>query len=160
MTVTSPRKTLVWSSLLAFGAVLLGVGVWFAVTRLDAADKWGSVIGSLVAVGGLPMTIYAIVLARRANTIASTPPGPAAGGQSVTDSTIGGTVTQIRGVRGNVRIGPATPVAAPPPSSATAPPSANASPASDGGGQSVTRSSTAGALRQVDDVGGNVELDP
>jgi hypothetical protein len=63
--VTLGRKILVWGLLVASGLALVTVGVFFGVARLDDADKWGSVIGALVALLGLPMTVYGVVLARR-----------------------------------------------------------------------------------------------
>jgi len=118
------------------------------VTRLDEADKWGSVIGASVALLGLPMTGYGIVLARRQG-------GDHAGGQSVADSVTGGGVTQVRGVRGNVRIGSAGPAAPP-----EGPEPATGSGSTGGPGtQSVSGSWTAGPVRQVDDVGGDVDID-
>jgi hypothetical protein len=42
--------------LVAGGVAAIGFGMFFAVTRLDDADKWGSVVGALVALLGLPMT--------------------------------------------------------------------------------------------------------
>ncbi|WP_327009724.1 hypothetical protein OHA72_22340 [Dactylosporangium sp. NBC_01737] len=132
--------------------MLIGVGVLLGMTRLDDADKWGSVIGGIVALVGLPMTAYGLVLARRQRT--------SAGGQSVTDSAIGGGVAQVRGVRGNVRIGgSAAPGAGAPgqPSAARRRPS-SASP-SGPDGQSVAGSWTAGPVRQIDDVGGDADID-
>ncbi|MFB9849784.1 hypothetical protein ACFFMR_05250 [Micromonospora andamanensis] len=59
------KRVLVWTSLLVAGCVLVGLGIRFAVLRLDDADKWGSVIAALVAMIGVPMTVYGLVLARR-----------------------------------------------------------------------------------------------
>lgn len=150
--VTGVKQTLVWAAVLAGGVALIGLGVVAGVTRLDDADKWGSVIAALVAVLGLPVTGYGVVLARRA--------GRAAGGQSVTGSVVGGGVTQVRGVGGSVRIGgtapPATAAAAGEPDAV--PGSGTAVPGGPGG-QAVAGSWTAGPVRQVDDVGGDADID-
>ncbi|MET8042220.1 hypothetical protein ABZU25_15340 [Micromonospora sp. NPDC005215] len=133
---------------LAGGLILLAVGVWGALTHLDAADKVASVVGGVGAVFGLALSVYGVALARRS---------PASGGQSVTGSTVGGGLVQARGVRGNLRIGPA---GAPPPGPEEAPPRAQpASTAPRAGGQSVAGSQVAGSVQQVQDVGGDADLD-
>jgi hypothetical protein len=142
-----------WIVMVAGGLLVAGIGVFLAIEGLDKADKWASVFGLFVALAGLGLTVSGGVGARRQ-----------AGGQSVTDSTIGDSVVQVRRVRGNVRIGhgtaPAVPTPPTSPPSPPSPPSTAPSPGGDeGDGQSVTRSSTAGPVRQVDDVGGDVELD-
>lgn len=140
-----------WAAVLSVGVLLVGLGVFVGVTRLDDADKWGSVVGALVAVLGLPLTVYGVVLARR--------PSSATGGQSVTSSVIGGGVTQVREVRGNVRIGgTAWPVPIP-----AGPPAAVPGPGTAGPGepasQAVTGAWTAGPVQQVNDVGGDADID-
>ncbi|WP_433125346.1 hypothetical protein ACQPWW_22595 [Micromonospora sp. CA-240977] len=149
--MTGVQRTVVWAAVLSVGVVVVGLGIFVGVTRLDDADKWGSVVGALVAVLGLPLAGYGVVLARR--------PSSAAGRQSVTGSVIGGGVTQVGQVRGNVRIGgtawPLPTAAAPPgavPGSGTAGPGEPAS-------QAVTGAWTAGPVQQVNDVGGDVDID-
>ncbi|GIF62223.1 hypothetical protein Ais01nite_02580 [Asanoa ishikariensis] len=139
-----------WRMPFAGGLLVAGLGAFLAVQSLDKADKWASVLGLFVGLAGLVLTAVGAIGARRR-----------AGGQSVTDAAIGGGVAQVRGVRGSVRIGPgAPPSAVPPPPAASSPSPAPASPPGDGdGGQSLTRSSTAGPVRQVDDVSGDVEVD-
>ncbi|SCL31684.1 hypothetical protein GA0074692_3158 [Micromonospora pallida] len=137
-----------WVALLVVGVALIGLGVFLGVTRLDDADKWGSVIAAMVAVLGLPMTAYGVVLARRQ--------GSAAGGQSVAGSVVRGGVMQVRRVRGNVRIGPAASRA---PAAAGGSPTSGTTGPGGPGGQSVTGSWMAGGVRQVDDVGGDVDVD-
>ncbi len=78
----------------------------------------------------------------------------ATGGQAIVRSSVGGDATQIRGVKGNVRIDRGS---APVPVDAT-------SNAADGGppdcdAQTVTDSHVSGHLSQIDDVGGDVEMD-
>ncbi|MEV6801400.1 hypothetical protein AB0M91_24110 [Micromonospora rifamycinica] len=135
-----------WAVAFAVGVLAAGLGTFLAIQGLDKADKWGSVLGLFVGLAGLGLAVAGAIGARRQ-----------AGGQSVTGSTIGGGVTQIRGVGGSVRIGPAPapPVVPTPPESS---PPQVPSP-SQGDGQAVTGSSTAGPVRQVDGVGGDVELD-
>ncbi|MFI6226671.1 hypothetical protein ACIBCR_05035 [Micromonospora echinospora] len=148
------RRTVVWAGLLAVGVALVGLGVFLGVTRLDDADKWGSVVAATVAVLGLPMTAYGLVLARR--------PSGGTDGQSVTGSVVGGGVTQVRGVRGHVRIGSVASSAfnaANPPAAVAESPSSGRDDPGGSGSQSVTGSWTAGGVRQVDDVGGDVEVD-
>ncbi|WIN00120.1 hypothetical protein ACTOB_003804 [Actinoplanes oblitus] len=84
------------------------------------------------------------------------------GGQSVTGSSVGGAVSQIRGVRGSVRFGPdLTPGG--PQLPAVPEPAPAAAPAADdtavGEGQQVTRSWVAGPVRQVEQVDGDVDVD-
>jgi len=138
-----------WMVAFAGGALVVGLGVFLASQGLSKADNWASVLGLFVGLTGLGLTAAGAVGARRQ-----------AGGQLVTDSTIGAGVAQVRGVRGSVRIGPG---AAPPVPASSSPspvsPSAPRDGSADEVGQSVTRSSTAGPVRQVDDVGGDVELD-
>ncbi|GLY23883.1 hypothetical protein Misp04_36150 [Micromonospora sp. NBRC 101691] len=148
------RRTVVWAGLLAVGVGMVGLGVFLGVTRLDDADKWGSVVAATVAVLGLPLTAYGVLLARRQSS--------GTGGQSVSGSVVGGGVAQVRGVRGNVRIGTSAspaPAAADPPAAAAGPPTSGATDQGGSGGQSVTGSWTAGGVRQVDDVGGDVDVD-
>ncbi|MBO4161430.1 hypothetical protein JQN83_11490 [Micromonospora sp. MMS20-R2-23] len=131
---------------IAVGVLVVGLGGFLAVQGLDKADKWASVFGVFVGLSGVALSVAVGVRARRE-----------AGGQSVTGSTIGGGVTQVRGVGGSVRIGPASapPVVSTPPGSS--PPQVSSP--SQGDGQAVTGSSTAGPVRQIDGVGGDVELD-
>ncbi|GID49249.1 hypothetical protein Aca07nite_65240 [Actinoplanes capillaceus] len=64
---------------------------------------------------------------------------------------------QARRMRANVRIGPGTAPVEP----ALPSPSASHSPPADGAGdgQTVTRSPASGPVRQVDEVGGDVDVD-
>ncbi|MDQ3405414.1 MAG: hypothetical protein M3548_18820 [Actinomycetota bacterium] len=133
-----------WMFALAGGLALVGAGVVvFVVVGLDRADKLASVTGVFVGLAGLAVAVYGVMLARR---------GSAAAGQVVGSSTVGGGVTQVRGVKGAVRIGPVTPSA---PSAPNLPSSA---PSASPGDQSVTGTRTSGPVRQVDDVGGDVDI--
>ena len=134
----------------AAGGVLLAAGVvgFLAVQTLDDADKWASALSAVVAVIGLVVTGV---------TLAGGGPGPGRGGQSVTGSTVGGGVRQVRGVSGSVRIGSGGPVSAPP--AVEAPVLPTADDAYGAGGQWVDRSQVSGPVDQVDQVGGDVGLD-
>jgi hypothetical protein len=139
-----------WVLTLAVGVLVVGLGTILAIQGLDKADKWASVLGLFVGLAGLGLAVAGAVDGRRRP-----------GGQWVTDSTIGGGVTQIRGVHGKVRIGPPAPPAQSAHGPSPVPPSARTLLTSgDGGdGPSVTRSSTAGPVQQIGDVGGDVEVD-
>lgn len=140
-----------WTVVICVGLVGAGLGAFLAAQTLDRANKLAGVFGVFVALAGVGLAAYGLVGARRA-----------AGGQSVTDSVVGGGVTQVRGVRGDVRIGPSAPAAGSPstppaPQPSTAGSETGGVPAGDG--QSVTRSWTAGPVRQVDGAGGDVDID-
>ncbi|NMO57527.1 hypothetical protein HH310_40970 [Actinoplanes sp. TBRC 11911] len=144
------KKTLLWGGLLLGGLTLVGAGIWFGLTQLDTADQWGSVIGSLVALIGLPLTIYGVILARRSSVQANS---EAIQLQTVTGSSVGGSVTQIHGVGGNVSVG--LPLAAAPPSASAFSPVALA----EEGGCSGHASSEFGSVRRPGDVIGDVGVD-
>jgi len=146
------KRAALWAGAVGTGLVLIGLGVYFFVTGLDRADKLSSAIGVFVSVLGLGVSGYGVLLTRR---------GPAGQpSQSVTGSTVGGGVVQVRGARGNVRIAPvASAVTVPPPGTASPPPLSSASDRPAVGGQSVAGSEVSGSVRQFDDVGGDLDLD-
>jgi hypothetical protein len=134
----------------ATGLALIGLAVWGAVADLDAADKFASVVGGIVGVLSLA---FGVIQAGR---------GPTSGGQSVSDSTVHGGVAQVRRVQGSVRVGPAgatTPPAVMPAPTPGTPNPAPTSPPSAPEGQTVTGSHVAGPIYQIDDVGGDVEVE-
>jgi hypothetical protein len=139
---------------IAAGGVLLVAGVigFLAGQTLNDADKWASVLSAIVAVAGLAVSAIALVGGRA---------DPGRGGQSVTGSTVGGGVRQVRGVGGSVRIGPAGQVPAPPAAaaSASAVDDAGGDDKGEVGGQVVDRSQVSGSVDQIDQVGGDVEFD-
>jgi len=55
VTVLNAKRTLTWGSLVTVGVLVIGFGLFFAVTRLDDADKWGSALGGLAAILGFPL---------------------------------------------------------------------------------------------------------
>ena len=83
-------------------ALLGAVVTVFALLGLERADKLASTIGAVV---GLTAVAVALFSARAPGP----PEQPAAGGQSVQNSDVGGHVMQVRDVQGDVRIGPDTP---------------------------------------------------
>ncbi|WP_436533157.1 hypothetical protein [Actinoplanes sp. HUAS TT8] len=132
---------------IAAGGVLLVAGVvgFLAVQTLDDADKWASVLSAVVAMAGLAVSVLALIEGRS---------DPGRGGQSVTGTSVGGGVRQVRGVDGSVRIGSAGRAAAPPVA-----PAAIGDGGGTDGGQSVDRSRVSGSVDQIDQVGGDVEVD-
>ncbi|EEP70425.1 hypothetical protein MCAG_00752 [Micromonospora sp. ATCC 39149] len=151
------KKVLLQGLLIVGGLILVGLGGFFGGTRLDDADKWGSVVSALAALIGLPMTGYGIVLARRGS------PSPAAGqqavpgGQSVAGSTVGGQYVQARNLAGKLRIGPSPAAAAP--LAGPGPTPVSPAPPPTPGGQSITGSHIAGSVYQIDGVGDDVDID-
>jgi hypothetical protein len=128
-----------WVVAIAGGVLVAALGTFLALQGLDKADKWASVVGLFVGLAGLGQTAAGAVDGRR----------QVGQQQSVTVSTSGGALTQVRGVRGSVRIGPGTALAAPPaspnePAAPSSPSAPSSTPASAGEGQSVTQAATAG----------------
>jgi hypothetical protein len=149
--MTGWQRVMVWIGAIAAGFALIGLGVYLVVIGLDRADKVASVIGMFAGLAGLALAAYGVVLTRRGLEQHIRP-----GGQVVAESSVGGEVLQVRGVRGNLRIGPAASPAPPLAGSASPSPSA---PTVAPGSQSVTGSQVAGPVRQVDDIGGDADLD-
>jgi hypothetical protein len=151
--VTGRVRIVVLSGIALAGLLLVGLGVLFAVMGLTRADQLASVIGAFATLIGLGTSVYGIVLARRGAQ--SPAAGQQIGAQSVSGSTVGGGVTQIHGVRGNLRVRSG---ADPAVRTRAATPSAAAGPAS--AGQSVEGSQISGSVHQIRDIGGNAELEP
>jgi hypothetical protein len=151
--VTVGKKILVWGLLIIGGLVLVGFGLFFGIARLDDADKWGSVVGATAALLGLPMTVYGLVLARRAGRHEDTRD------QRVDRVSAGAGVDVLDGVGGNVRLGVPAPSVTP----GAAEPAVRSDPmtpaqAPQAGEQSVTNVQAKGAVRIVRDVGGDVDI--
>jgi hypothetical protein len=161
MMVGMRGRVLAWASGVVAVGVAAGLGVYFWVVGLDKADKSASVAGAFVGLAALVVSIYGVVREHRGAGAS-----PRVGGLSVSDSTVDGGVTQVKGVTGNVRISGvgqqrSAPVAGPDPvpsSAAGSPPQAGSD---DGaaGGQSVGGSQVGGEVTQVDRVGGDAEID-
>ena len=147
-------------------AAAAGLGAYFAVAGLDQASKVSSVAVMFIGLAGLVVAAYGIV---RAHGDAQNPSAAgAAGGQRVEGSTTAGGVTQVRGVKGDVRLGTPPPrspsVERGSPAGSSAAPGPSPSGALElapgtGGGQSVAGSQVGGEVRQVDDVDGDVDVD-
>ncbi|MFI6582823.1 hypothetical protein [Embleya sp. NPDC050493] len=141
-------KAQAWVGGTVAGAALVGLAVYLAVVGLDEADKWASVLGLFVAVVGLVVSVVGVWRERSAS-----------GGQSVTDSVIGGGVAQVSGTGGSVRItrrgtGPA----APPPVAPGTPPAGGGAPPADDG-QRVHGSTIPGPVDQVQGTVGDVTIE-
>lgn len=130
-------------------ASVCALAAYFAAVGLDKADKTASVLGAFIALASLAMSAYGAFLDRPRSG------GGTGGGQSVTDSTVGGRLTMVRNVQGSLRIGTGS---APPPGPAPAPPPGPASPPAPGG-QSVSGSQISGDATLVDGVGGDAQVD-
>lgn len=159
-------RVLVWAGGVAAGAAVVALGVYFAVAGLGKASELAGVAGVFIGLAGLVVAVYGVRQAHRDAVTSSEP-----GGQSVTRSTAGSGITQVRGVKGSVRVGdvpPAAavlsagttagdPVASPGQSAPDTPELADES-SEVRGGQSVTDSQTGGGITQIDDVGGDVDV--
>lgn len=137
---------LTWSGGSVAAAASAGLAWYFAAVGLDKADKLASVTGIIVGLAGLGVAIYGASSSRATDEVARS-------GQRVEGTTVGGSVTQIRGVGGSVRIGNAP--ASPHPTRAPG----GVAPASGPGGQSVVESQVSGDVTQVEGVGGDVDAD-
>ncbi|WP_030486979.1 hypothetical protein [Micromonospora chokoriensis] len=91
------RRVLAWTSLLVVGGALVGLGVRFALVRLDDADKWGSVVAALVAVLGMPITVYGLVLSRRSGKRTVEDPATFTGGAQARATNHGIAIGQVGG---------------------------------------------------------------
>ena len=144
-----------WGLLVIGGLVLVGFGLFFGITRLDDADKWGSVVGATTALLGLPMTVYGLVLARRAGSRED------GRGQHVDRVSAGAGVDVLDGVGGNVRLGvPAPPVTSGAADTAVSGERVTPVQVPPAGEQTVTNVRAKGAVRIVRGVGGDVDINP
>jgi hypothetical protein len=147
--MTGWKQVVAWVSTVAAGVALVGLGVFFVVTGLDAADKWASVIGVFATLIGLGLSVYGVVLTRR-------PPSPLVPGpQRVERVDAGQGIDVVDTVAGNVRLGispiAASPITPGPPTSSSPRPL---------GEQSVTDVRATGDIRIVRGVGGDVDIAP
>jgi len=137
------KRILVWVTLAAGGVAVALLGVFLVVAGLDDADKWASVFGLFVSLAGLGLSAYGLVNTHRLRA-----------GQTVASSIVGGGVTQVRRVKGNLRLTERSAVSSAAPSDA--PPQSPLG--GDGSGQTVSSTWTAGSVAQVHDVGGDAEV--
>lgn len=138
--MTRARRVAGWSLSIAAGLLVVGSGLSYVILHLDSADKWGSVAGGLVALLGLPVTVYSLAHLRQES----------ASEQQLTRVQVGGNASFVRNIGGSLRIGvPPSPLAEP----ASSPPRGR-----QPGGQSVAKSVVAGSVHLIDGVGGDVEI--
>ena len=78
-------------------AAAAGLGWYFTLVGLDKADKVASVIGAFVGLAGLGVAVYGALSGRGPDDIRGS-------GQHVRGAAVGGSVIQVRGVSGSVRI--------------------------------------------------------
>ncbi|MGW4159308.1 hypothetical protein [Streptomyces sp. NPDC004788] len=126
---------------LAVGTVLAlgGLAVFLVLRGLDEADKWSSVLSLFFTVAGFALAVAGFFAG-------------GAAGQSADGAVAGGSLRQIRGVKGDVVLtagggGGGTAPAAPP---------SPAGPGAGGGSQSARGARTGGDLTQIDGVDGSV----
>ncbi|MYW06652.1 hypothetical protein [Streptomyces sp. SID3343] len=77
-------KAQAWAGGVVAGAAPVGLAVYLAVVGLEQADKWASVVGLFVALAGLAVSVAGFRRER-----------PSSGGQSIGNSTTGGSVVQV-----------------------------------------------------------------
>jgi drug/metabolite transporter (DMT)-like permease len=133
------------------GLILVALGVLFVITGLDTAGKLSEVIGAFAALIGLALSVYGVVLARRARAQPIAP-----GRQRVDRVDAGRGVDVVDTVAGSVRLG--TPV--PPPATGSVSPAPGAPGGPALGEQSVTNVQAKGAVRVIRGVGGDVDITP
>ncbi|MEU7832421.1 MULTISPECIES: hypothetical protein [unclassified Nonomuraea] len=146
MTGTSVRRPLLLAA-----SVVLPVGGAVAGNQILNDGQW-SWWWALIAVA------LSAACAWVTHRLTRTAKGSAAvAGQLVSGSTVGGGVTQVKGVTGTLRLGPPS-SPAPAPQQPAAEASEPVSPAPETG-QTVTRTRIGGEVVQVDGVGGDAEID-
>ena len=145
------KRVLAWVSAIVGGLILVGLGVLFVIAGLDTAGKLSEVIGAFAALIGLALSVYGVVLARRARA------QPIAPGQQRVDRVDAGRgVDVVDTVAGSVRLGaPVPPTGTGPVSPALGAPGVQAL-----GEQSVTNAQAKGAIRVIRGVGGDVDITP
>jgi hypothetical protein len=144
------RSGWIWGGRIIAVVTVGGLAIYLLAVGLDRADKLAGVLSLLVAVAALlaPYLLPTGQPPSAAPTVQAVP-GPA---QSVTDTVVGGNLTQARDLDGIRVPDAATPT--PPPGSAPA-----ASPMSDSpGGQYVNGVWVGGNLTQIDGADGDVTL--
>ncbi len=165
------------AALLLLGALIGGVTLLLKPT-LDGTEKWFSIAGVVISTG---LGMAGLRLTGRVQRVDEPPPASEAidsapadassvapatatdpvalpsGGQAVTGSVVRGGITQVRGVRGSVRIG--SPSAKPFTGRSKAPRDFHPEPSgAPYGDQRIDDTWSTGPARQVDDVGGDVEI--
>lgn len=132
------------------GLAIASLGFFFYQIGLDKADKVASGAGIFVGIIGLGISTYTAILTSRAAHQTKD-------AQSVTSSQVGGGVFQARNIAGNIRIRSAPEIRRPPINgTAIADGEAEELPTS---GQVIRRSQIFGSVSQIDEIGGDVEIE-
>jgi hypothetical protein len=122
------------------------MAVYLAMMSLEKAATWANILGLFVGLASLAATVTGILRERRAPS-----------GQSVHSSAVGGGIAQVSGTGGNVRITHRGPASPPPGPVSPTTPSGTVAPETDG--QSVRDTSTTGPVDQVQNTGGDVDIE-
>lgn len=138
-------RVAVWVLAVLLGLALVGLGVWLGVADLDRADKLASVAGVFVGLVGLVLSVYGVVLARRA--VRSS--GDRGDGQVVERVHASSGLDVVDAVGGSVHLGAGQAIA----SGARA----GTVPPQPLGEQSVRDVTSGGHVRVVRGVGGDVD---
>lgn len=151
-------RVLAWVGSAVVVIAAAGLAAYLAVAGLSRANELAGVLSGFVALAGLGIAVYGVVQAHK--DAVTSDPRRQDGNQSVAETTAR-SVTQVKGVTGNVRVGRHSSPAAPgsslsPATRSAAPTTAGANPS---GGQTVTGSNVSGDVSQVDGIGGDVDID-
>ncbi|MFG2057850.1 hypothetical protein ACGFI9_27895 [Micromonospora sp. NPDC048930] len=140
-------RVYVW---LAGGLVVGGLGYYFFRLGLDKADKAASVAGLFIGIVGLGISVYNAIAASRSAKDATRK-------QSVVSSRISGDVFQASNVSGSIKLnsGPSRRGI----SEGNIPPYGSNNGHLKMDGQTVRDSDVRGPVRQLNEVGGDVEVD-
>lgn len=139
-------RTQAWVGGASFVATAVVMAVYLATVTLEKAAMWAGVLGLFVGLASLAATVTGILRERSAPSR-----------QSVHGSAVGGGITQVSGAGGSVRITRRGPAVPPPGSVSPTTPSGTVAPEADG--QSVRDTSTAGPVDQVQNTGGDVDIE-
>ncbi|MBO3737398.1 hypothetical protein [Actinoplanes flavus] len=137
------QRRVVILTMMVFGLILMGVGLFLLDLGLEDADKAASVVGALTGIAGLGLSTVSFLLAR---------PGAGAAAQRVDNVESGATIDVVDGVAGDARLGDHPPVVTPRP---TERPATRSRPQ---GEQSVTNTKATGAIRIVRGVDGDLDI--
>lgn len=144
---TRPQRVI----FLVLGIALVILGALFAVVGLNDADKYASIVGALAGVAGFGVAVAA--LRGRAD---GQPDPEGAVRQRVSNSRIGGDAVQLSRVSGNFSYRRTNTQQR---SGDTPEPANSTLPDSPEGDQTITGSSIQGTSLQIDQVGGDVDVD-
>ena len=137
-------RVLVWIAVIIAAGGIAGLAAYLAAAGLTKASAVAGVVVAFVELAALAVGVYGVTRERRST----------GDGQTIAGTLVGGDLTQVRGVKGGVRIHHRTPGVVP-----AAPSTTTADGPPPGDGQSVMDSRIAGHLDQIGDVGGDVDLE-